>query len=158
MYNRIDNLKKLGEYRPTVSVILINKNNKILIVNSTRDKKSWYFPQGGIKKSEKISETIKRELKEELNVNYNEYKITNTQVYEDKLDINFTNNRGRGYSKGKAFFFVSGKYLGNGNLIPKEDEILNYKWVTYDECKQLFNKNNIKKNQILKNSLKNLAQ
>ena len=70
MYNRIDNLKKLGQYRPTVSVILINKNNKILIVNSTRDKKSWDFPQGGIKKSEKISETIKRELKEELNVDF----------------------------------------------------------------------------------------
>ncbi|MBK5491738.1 NUDIX domain-containing protein [Bacillus sp. TH13] len=43
------------------------ENNKLLLVR-VRDNKHWYLPGGKIEQDEKASETLKRELLEELNI------------------------------------------------------------------------------------------
>jgi 8-oxo-dGTP diphosphatase len=50
-----------------VHVSLKKENNKLLLVR-VRDNKHWYLPGGKIEQDEKASETLKRELLEELNI------------------------------------------------------------------------------------------
>lgn len=59
----------LKQYRPTVSVLLI-EGDQVLFVQSSKDpkRKTWTTPQGGINRFERIKEAVNRELCEELGI------------------------------------------------------------------------------------------
>lgn len=63
------------KFRPNVAAILIRKDGKILIAERTDLKGAWQFPQGGVDKGESALEAVKRELKEEIDVDEDLYKI-----------------------------------------------------------------------------------
>ena len=54
-------------YRKNVGLIVLNKNNQLLICKR-KDKSAWQFPQGGIDKNEYIFHAALRELYEEVGI------------------------------------------------------------------------------------------
>lgn len=151
MQKLISKYKLQKSYRPTAAIILTNSKNQFLVVRSAKDENAWYFPQGGIKDAENLPSAIKRELREELSICFDEYKIDNPSILHKQL--NFDHPTKREYKNGKAYFFVSAKYIGNGNIIPKRDEISEFRWVAKDECVNLFSKGPNSKFEILQESL-----
>jgi len=57
-----------------VRAIIINDKNQVLLVKHTYCD-LWYFPGGGVDKREALIPAIKRELKEELNLNVKDKPI-----------------------------------------------------------------------------------
>jgi putative (di)nucleoside polyphosphate hydrolase len=62
-------------YRPNVAAIIKRDNGKILVGERSNIPGAWQFPQGGIKKAETPEQALVRELKEEISLQPNEYRI-----------------------------------------------------------------------------------
>ena len=52
--------------RLNIGIILVNKEDKLLLAHRLRGRNAWQFPQGGIDEGESTQEAMYRELKEEL--------------------------------------------------------------------------------------------
>ncbi len=129
-------------YRPVVVAVLYRtldcscSSIKILAVQSAKALKNdsieeWLFPQEGIEEGETIIETLKRGLQEELSLQSSQYAsgLHDKLVFHyETLNAPSSRKDKRGYSAGKAYFFVPVWLHEQANIIPKEDEILNPTW------------------------------
>jgi len=98
MINRIN---KFFEFKPfemkkSAGVIIILKNEKVLLCHPTRSK--WFgtysFPKGGIEEGESTLDAALRELKEETSVVINKNKISNLK---DPIIVDYVNKKGIKY-------------------------------------------------------------
>tara|TARA_R110002124_G_scaffold114162_6_gene268701 strand:- start:320 stop:802 length:483 start_codon:yes stop_codon:yes gene_type:complete len=69
-----------NNFRKNVGIIIINKDKKVLIAkrsfkNIKNNNDFWQFPQGGIKSNEQPIDALYREIKEELNLDKNQFEI-----------------------------------------------------------------------------------
>lgn len=62
-------------YRPNVALILRNPAGEILVCERSDWTDCWQFPQGGVKKNEAVLEALKREVREELSLKPQSYKV-----------------------------------------------------------------------------------
>lgn len=69
-------------FRPTtIGVRLLNiYNNEILLVKHTYSS-NWYLPGGGAKNGINIRDSLKREIKEELNIDLNEGQLNGANLF-----------------------------------------------------------------------------
>lgn len=85
-----------NEYNTGIEVYIIN-DNKILMTQRSQEKShagQWEVPGGCCQAGETIDQTIKREMKEEINVTLTEadYKFLATEIYHQQfVDIYLTN-------------------------------------------------------------------
>ncbi|MBZ5858375.1 (deoxy)nucleoside triphosphate pyrophosphohydrolase [Flavihumibacter profundi] len=107
-----------------VACAIIIKDNKILVVQRSEQMKlplKWEFPGGKIEENETAENCIKREIKEELNIEIEvELKIDNGEFDYGMFSI-------------KLYPFIA-KYL-KGELILAEHKA--FKWLRKDELKGL---------------------
>ncbi len=126
-------------YRKNVLAVILNQDNKFLIVNRNDDLQHWQFPQGGVETNESEEEAVLREIKEETGLE--KLKILG------KLDkIN------KYYWMPKSFKFKSSlkerkyKFCGQSqriiilkqtaNEIPRpQEEHRDYQWLSKDKLK-----------------------
>ena len=105
---------------------IIEENNKFLLVKEA--KKQWYgkwsFPSGHVEEDEYIFDAATREVKEE----------TNLEVELNGL-IAIYNNMFEGFNS--IAFVFSSKLNNNNKLIAREGEILEIKWFSFDEIKNI---------------------
>jgi len=87
----------LYNLRKNVGIIIRNNENKVLIAkrlskNSIPQDNFWQFPQGGIKNNESSIDALYREIKEELNLDPDDFKIlsktSNWLYYKKKFKKN----------------------------------------------------------------------
>jgi|SRR3989339_311814 len=140
----IDQLHQDGKYRPTVISLLYHyklDQPYFLLVNSAKSEDQWHLPQGGIKRPETLEEGLARELNKELGINLRS-DVFDLVVNRKYIKLKATENtpyRLRGqFTKGKAYFFASGRYIGEGNFQLKPDEVKAYRWATADEVTQAY--------------------
>lgn len=69
----------MPSYRPNVAIILRNAAGEILVCERSDWKGCWQFPQGGVKKSETLTEALHREVEEELGLKPREYRILSSK-------------------------------------------------------------------------------
>ena len=69
-------------YRQAAMAVIVNRESKVLIGYSPRDR-SYKFPQGGIEEDEDLIQGIARELKEELGYALNQELILD--IYKEKV-------------------------------------------------------------------------
>ena len=123
-------------YRKNVGLIVLNKNNQLLICKR-KDKSAWQFPQGGIDVGEKNLDAAYRELFEEVGINKHQVKVIARSKHWYHYDIpigykprpkslkNFSGQKQKWYllkAKGELKINLS-------NQIPQE--FIDYEWSSY---------------------------
>ena len=105
-----------------VVAAIIVKNNKFFIAQRNKNKHlglRWEFPGGKVEKNETFEDALKREIKEELNIEIKIHSKLGEENYkDDKIDI-------------KLHYFYCSYINGNIKLSEHEDSA----WVTKEEFK-----------------------
>lgn len=108
-----------------MSYALIKNNDKYLIEQFTeRNNYKFGIPGGHLNTGENAEEGLKRELKEELNIENFKYKKIDT--------VKFPYN--------KYIFNVFLIESNIDNILYQEDEVIEAKWLTKEEIKELIDK------------------
>ena len=105
-----------------VVAAIIIKNNKFFVAQRNRNKHmglSWEFPGGKVEKGETFEVALKREIKEELNIDIDIKKKLGEENYQDeKINV-------------RLHYFICSHIKGAINLSEYEDSA----WVTKNEFK-----------------------
>ena len=105
-----------------VVAAIIIKDDKYFIAQRNRNKHmglSWEFPGGKVEKEETFEFALKREIKEELNIEINiKNKLGEENYQDDKINV-------------KLHYFICSHY--NGEIILSEHE--DSAWITKNEFK-----------------------
>ncbi|SDL01312.1 (deoxy)nucleoside triphosphate pyrophosphohydrolase [Natronincola ferrireducens] len=105
-----------------VSAAIIKKEGKILIAQRNRNKSQsfkWEFPGGKVEAKETAEESLKREIKEELNIDIDVKEMFDETVFE--------------YSNGSIKLMAFNAEWISGDLKVLEHEKI--EWVTIEELK-----------------------
>jgi len=124
------------EYRPVAVAVILDKEERYLIVQSSKGNQPWLFPQGGIEEDEDLDSALYREIEEETGIKKGELAIINDNIHQQIVDAPLNRIDKRGFSKGKAYFYILCDYSGDGILTLQEEEVVNYRWVSRDELNQ----------------------
>jgi 8-oxo-dGTP pyrophosphatase MutT (NUDIX family) len=134
------NFDKLPYRKSTVALIL-NKENKILIIQkNSYTPDQWDFPGGGIDGNEKPEETILRELSEELGSDKFEILKRDKNLDKYKWSKEYILERFKKYGelyRGQERVRFLVKFLGNNDEIKiEDDENRKFKWIKIEELKK----------------------
>ena len=111
--------------------VVYNNKNEILITQrgDKKNYKKWEFPGGKVKPNEELNKSIKRELKEELNVVVYPIKVIYSNTYK-KYDLIFIECL---YETGTIelnehldYNWTKIKDLGNYNFLEGDKEFINH--------------------------------
>ncbi|TSC89279.1 MAG: hypothetical protein G01um10143_660 [Parcubacteria group bacterium Gr01-1014_3] len=122
-------------YRPVAVAIIQNRHNKILIVESAKNKNESNPPQGGIEEDEEIIDALFREIKEEVGISKKHLKLTAYLGVQD-LDSQKSKRGARGFALGKRYFFFCLRYRGPAKIKIQKSEVKNYRWVRLGAMKR----------------------
>lgn len=149
---RVEKLYKKREYRPVGVAILYTYDSlgklRFLVTQSSKASIAWNFPQGGVdlleqkeeSKSESMESNLKRELREELGINF-ETDLMDVRygIHYEKLAAEKTRKDKRGFTVGKAYIYTLARYVGDGKFKLQAEEVADAKWLTYKEAIYYFN-------------------
>ena len=126
----IERLHSQGDYRPVGVTILVDEQNRYLLLQSAKKSSIWSFPQGGIHRRESLAENLARELEEETGIvakrDLSDYLWA---VHYAEIDLEQHRKGERGFSKGKGYIYSAARYHGNDNLVLRPEEVLAAEWV-----------------------------
>ncbi len=135
----VENLYVGLEYRPCVVPVIYDDNKRFLITQASVELSCWSYPQGGIKRGEKIIDALFRELKEEVGINSRlDLNFIDYNLYYAILNFESDRLRKKGFTKGKAYFFVLANYFGDKKLVLNSKEVADAKWLNYSEAAEHF--------------------
>jgi len=124
----------MNDFRENVTVVIINKNKKVMMCEHIWIDDAWQLPQGGIESGETPEVTVIRELDEELGSK--KFKII--KQMPEKLKYFFPFYLKEKYDSGgnnQTFFLVY--YYGEDSEIrfdnQEKPEFKSFKWVEYHE-------------------------
>jgi 8-oxo-dGTP pyrophosphatase MutT (NUDIX family) len=137
---KIIDLYEAREYRPEGMAVVHNPDGKVLIVQSKFDG-SWTFPQGGIEveRGQDLGGCIETEVNEETGLTLE--RVADAEVvYYATLDYEPSRPKDRrhGFRSGKGYFAVVLGYKSDEPFILNQEEILDAKWATPEEARELF--------------------
>ena len=126
------------KYRKGVSVLLINKNNEVLIVNLQSFATHFFaIPGGGVDKDEELIDAAYREINEELGIKKELLEFVKSSnesikvVYKEKK----ITRDGIEYDGMERFFFGF-RFIGEENdIVIEPEEVRAYKWVSLPDLK-----------------------
>jgi putative (di)nucleoside polyphosphate hydrolase len=131
------------KYRKSTCAMVIDNNNKVLIIQKLNWKESdWDFPGGGIDFGEVASKTILRELNEELGSNLfeilKESNLVDRYEWPDEvIEMRRITKKENYRGQERAQFLV--KFNGDQkDLNIQKSEIQNHKWVNINELEKYF--------------------
>jgi 8-oxo-dGTP pyrophosphatase MutT (NUDIX family) len=127
-------MEKNQVYRAGVGAFIINDNFEFLMIQNQgfRDDE-WDFVKGGMKEDETLEETLNREIKEELGSEFNFTILEKSNSYII-YDWPESMQKTKGYrGQARVSFWV--KY-NSGKIIPAENEVTNYQWVSEPNVKE----------------------
>ena len=105
-----------------VVAAIIIRNNKFFIAKRNRNKHlglCWEFPGGKVEKGETFKIALKREIKEELNIDIDiKYKLGEENFQDDKINV-------------RLHYFICSHIRGEIYLNEHEDSV----WVSKNEFK-----------------------
>lgn len=127
-------------FRENVSIILVNKDNDILVGERFSQTGTWQFPQGGVEDQDSLEETVYREIEEELGLPRQAVKIirklqaTNRYTWQDP-PRHFV---GKFQGQDQTFWLVElCDPEAEFNLSQEHQEFQRIQWVNVDEVLQI---------------------
>ncbi len=127
--------------RSGVGIVVLNKNNKVLLAKRIDNPKNfWQMPQGGVDQGEDFLDAAYRELEEETSIR-NVELISELDGYtEYNLPDQLLGIIWKGKFKGQKQKWFVMRYLGVDseiNLKTKNPEFFEWKWVDLEEITEL---------------------
>ena len=124
---------KISEEVPPILIVnaFIKKEDKYLAIKRAKEVEvgCWETPGGRVEPNEKVEDALKREIKEELNV---EVKINKFLGFGE--GINCSSKFGVDVHRFVLYFECE---IVSGNIKFDQEEISDHKWVTLEEFKKL---------------------
>jgi len=120
----------MGEQKfpePTAGAIIVNKNEKILLIRSHKWQNRYVIPGGHIELGETMKQALTREIKEETGLDI--YDIEYLEFQEFIHDP--------GFWKKKHFIFFDFVCRTNGTEVTLNEEGQEYVWVSLEEAFKL---------------------
>lgn len=130
-------LEEKKDYRRTSLALLINNEGKLLMALNPRensidskiiDKNTYKFPQGGIEIGEHPIDALKREMKEELDLDISQYENT-IKILDDYVSYWFINTDKPDYEIRLHPFLIKVGDLDILNLNVDEEEVSELRWI-----------------------------
>ena len=118
------------QIRPTVTVgpLIFDKQGKLFLMQSPKWHNKWVIPGGKIELGETMEHALKREIKEETNLDI--YDIQFLNVLENIFDPVFI--------KKKHFIHINfTAKVKEPNIVQLNEEATAYKWVTLEESQKM---------------------
>ncbi len=109
---------------PIVGAFIFNEKNELLLVKSHKWKGKWVIPGGHVELGESLEEALRREVKEETNLEIKVEKLV--LVQEAIFDKDF-------YKK-KHFIFFDYKCKKLSGEIKLNEELQDYEWFSLSEA------------------------
>ncbi len=123
-------------YRKGVSALILNKEDKLLLVNlESFEKKYFAVPGGGIEGNESLEAAVYREIEEEVGIKKQSLKLVGQS--DIPLCFAFKNAKllrdGKEYAGSERYFFGF-RFVGENHEISLEtNEVRSYRWVSLAE-------------------------
>ena len=129
--------KKKLPLRIGVGVIVLNNKNKVF-VGKRKDNPidKWQMPQGGVDKNENFLTAMKRELKEETNIQNIKVLKEIDKWFEYELPKDLLGIIWKGKFRGQKQKWFIVRFTGDEseiNLKTKPPEFIEWKWIEIDE-------------------------
>jgi N-acetylglucosaminyldiphosphoundecaprenol N-acetyl-beta-D-mannosaminyltransferase len=113
-------------YRNNVVAMIINSLGEVLILNSAGSRNYWGLPQGGVDSGEKLEEALRREVKEETNLEDLEVILAVPHIYKYNWPKYYTHS---GYKGQKQSLFIL-KYGGERRTVRLNPiEHKSFRWI-----------------------------
>lgn len=123
-------------FRQGVQAFIINNDKQVLIVSAVDDHEYWKMPAGGIDPGETSEQAVHREMKEELNI---DIEIIKKSKHRNEFLWPEHAVKKHGYKyKGQQQNIFIVKIKPNQNIVIKEDEVYEYKWINSNEIGKYF--------------------
>jgi len=113
-----------GEYRPTAVAIARDVGGRVLLLRSAKGERPWGLLQGKVEKGESLIRGLRRELREEANINASEVL--------ELCYVNHLKTHGRrrdGFTKGKRYYYFHVACLGFPSIRLQFAEVCDYRWL-----------------------------
>jgi putative (di)nucleoside polyphosphate hydrolase len=121
----------MASYRPNVAALIINRKGELLVCERINTKGAWQFPQGGVDKGEKPRKALTREIKEEIGLPKDSYKVLKKRGEYSYLYPKPVKKQGRNFD-GQIQTYYLCRLKKNAppiDLDQKTPEFGRYKWI-----------------------------
>ena len=124
-------------YRKGFNAIIIDKNNKFLLVQKNAYKENeWNFLGGGREEGETLEQNLFRELKEELGADSTDFEMIGTSSHKIEYDYppELAPKINGGKYRGQSYEQVILRFIGDKEkLVFTRDEFKDHTWVEASE-------------------------
>ena len=112
---------------PTVGALIFNREGKLLLMKSHKWKGKWVVPGGHIELGERMEDALRREVKEETNLDIHDIEFLCFQefIYDER------------FWKRSHFIFFDYACQTDSTEVRLNDEAEEYRWVTLDEARDM---------------------
>ncbi len=109
---------------PTVGALIFNRDDKLFLMSSHKWKGKWVVPGGHIELGERMEDALRREVKEETNLEIYDIQFLCFQefIYDDR------------FWKPSHFIFFDYACRTDATDVKLNDEAEEYRWVALDEA------------------------
>jgi putative (di)nucleoside polyphosphate hydrolase len=127
-------------YRRGVNAIVIDKENKFLLVQKCKYKDNeWNFLGGGKEESETLKQNLFRELNEEIGAKKTDFKIIGVSTH--KIEYDYPTDTAlkihNGKYRGQSYEQVILRFIGDKDKLEfNPEEFKKHKWVKPDELEK----------------------
>ena len=120
-------------YRPCVGIMLINRNNLVLVAQRIDQvAEAWQMPQGGVDEGETPRQAALRELKEEIGTDRAKIIAETEEWVHYDLPRDLSDKVWNGRFRGQTQKWFAMRFLGNDsdiNLATARPEFIEWKWI-----------------------------
>jgi len=110
--------------RVVIGALIYNDDKKIFLAQSKKWSDRWVVPGGHLEWGESLEECVRREVREETNLEVDDIELVGIQECIGPKDFN----------KEKHMIFIDYSCKAVGNDVKLNDEIQEYVWVTPEEA------------------------
>lgn len=109
---------------PTVGALVFNREGRLFLMRSHKWKGKWVVPGGHIELGERMEDALRREVKEETNLDIRDIEFLCFQefIYDER------------FWKRSHFIFFDYACRTDSTDVRLNDEAEEYRWVTLDEA------------------------
>lgn len=132
------------QYRKGVCALLVKENTVLLVEKKSDDGSYWVLPRGGAEANETETETICRELKEELNLSKEDYKIIKKSSQFLKFDFPEEDRLKLGYAGCEYSVWII-ELLNTQSIVADPAELVSWKLVPLSKINDIVKFDDIKK-------------